>query len=122
MSFFSGTGAVTLPLKMPVCPTDVCFTSSVFQSQGPIVDRNCLVLVFLPDTISTVHPSANRVRILCMSPAKNGGKIIPTRTLHPRFGETVGRVSGVDWLFALDEIDPWVKTYVIFHGLHTVVP
>ena len=37
------------------------------------------------------------------------------RSLYPRFGETVGKVSGVDWLFGLDEADPWVKTYVVIH-------
>jgi hypothetical protein len=34
------------------------------------------------------------------------------RALYPRFGETAGKMSGVDWLFGLDETDPWVKTYV----------
>ena len=81
MSFFSGTGAATLPLKMPACPADISVTSSAFQSQGPIVDRNCLVSVFLPDAISIVHSSANRVRMLCISLAMNGGKIIPPRCI-----------------------------------------
>lgn len=40
---------------------------------------------------------------------------MPSRALRPQFGETAGRVSGVDWLFGLDEADPWVKTYVIAH-------
>ena len=60
------------------------------------MDRNCLVSVFIPDTISTVHPNTNRVRILCMSPAMNEDKVIPPRALYLRFGETVGKVSGVD--------------------------
>jgi len=43
----------------------------------------------------------------------NGGNVVSPRALYPQFGETVGKVSGVDWLFGLDETDPWVKTYVI---------
>ena len=45
----------------------------------------------------------------------NGGNVVSPRSLQPRFGETVGRVSGADWLFGLDEADPWVKTYVVIH-------
>ena len=51
----------------------------------------------------------------------NGGKAIPPRALYPRFGEIVGRVPGVDWLFALDATDPWVKTYVVLHNTYTTV-
>jgi len=50
----------------------------------------------------------------------NGGKIISPRVLYPRFGEAVGKVFGVDWLFGLDETDPWVKTYAFFHSPHTI--
>ena len=50
-----------------------------------------------------------------MFPAMNGGNVMSPRTLYPRFGEAAGKVSGVDWLFALDEADPWVKTYVVSH-------
>ncbi|KAF9648626.1 hypothetical protein BDM02DRAFT_3115077 [Thelephora ganbajun] len=51
----------------------------------------------------------------------NGGKVISPRALYPRFGEAVGKVFGVDWLFGLDETDPWVKTWransnVVFHA------
>ena len=45
----------------------------------------------------------------------NGGDTISPRALYPGFGEAVGKVSGVDWLFGLDEADPWVKTYVGVH-------
>ena len=43
----------------------------------------------------------------------NGGTVISPRALYPRFGVAVGEVSGVDWLFGLDESDPWVKMRVI---------
>ena len=49
----------------------------------------------------------------------NGGNVVSPRVLYPRFGETVGKVSRVDWLFGLDEEDPWVKTYVVVHRLRT---
>ena len=53
-----------------------------------------------------------------MFPAMNGGDVISPRVLYPRFGETTGKVSDVDWLFGLDEADPWVKTYVVvYHPL-----
>ena len=48
--------------------------------------------------------------------AMNGGDIVSPRALHLRFGEAVGKVSGVDWLFGLDEADPWVKTCVVVHN------
>jgi len=51
----------------------------------------------------------------------NGGKVILPRALYPRFGEAVGKVAGVDWLFALEETDPWVKTYVILHNTYATV-
>ena len=121
MSYFSGTGAATRPLRIPAILADLPFTFSVFQSQGPIVDRNRLVSVFLRDPISTFTPSPNRVRTLCMLPAMNGGKVILPRALYSRFGETVRRVPDVDWLFALDETDPWVKTYVVLHNTYTTV-
>jgi len=60
-----------------------------------------------------VQLSANQFRTLCILPAMNGGNIVSPRALYSQFGETVGKVSGVDWLFGLDETDPWVKTYVI---------
>ena len=50
----------------------------------------------------------------------NGGKVISPRALYSQFGETVGKVSGVDWLFGLDESDPWVKTYVLIHSPRTI--
>ena len=56
-----------------------------------------------------------------MFPAMNGGKMILPRALYPRFSEAVGKVPGVDWLFALDETDPCVKTYVILHNTYTTV-
>ena len=43
------------------------------------------------------------------------------RSLYPRFKETVGKVSGVDWLFGLDEADPWVKTYVVIYRPRTII-
>ena len=43
------------------------------------------------------------------------------RVLYPRFGETAGKASGVDWLFGLDEADPWVKTYVVVHCPRTTI-
>lgn len=48
-----------------------------------------------------------------MFPAMNGGTVVSPRALHVRFGEAVGKVPGVDWLFGLEESDPWVKTHVI---------
>jgi len=51
-----------------------------------------------------------------MFPAMNGGDVISPHALYPRFGETVGKVSGVDWLFGLDEADPWVKTCVVIYN------
>ena len=53
MSYFNGKGAVVRPPKAPVIPNNLLVTYSVFQSQGSILDRNCLVLVFLLDLIST---------------------------------------------------------------------
>ena len=47
----------------------------------------------------------------------NGGTVVSPRALYPQFGEAAGKVSGVDWLFGLDEMDPWVKTYVTIHRL-----
>ena len=44
-----------------------------------------------------------------------------SRALYPRFGETAGKVSGVDWLFGLDETDPWVKTYVAVSHSHAAI-
>ena len=57
--------------------------------------------------------SFNRVKNLHVSSAMNGGKVVSHRALCPRFGETVGKVSGVDWLFGLDDVDPWVRTCVV---------
>ena len=110
------------PLRIPAIPTDFPIISSVFQSQSPIVDRNRLVSVFLHDAIHLdVHPNGNRVHALCANvPAMNGGEVISPRALYQRFGETVGKVSGVDWLFGLDETDPWVKTYVFVHSPRTI--
>ena len=51
----------------------------------------------------------------------NGGNVVPPRALCLQFGETSGKVSGVDWLFGLDEVDPWVKTYVIHCPRTTIV-
>ena len=119
MSYFNGTGTVTRPLRILGVPADLPVTSSMFQSQSSIVDRNPLVSVFLRDP--DVHPSANRVRTSHTFPAMNGGKVILPRALYPRFGETVGKVPGVDWLFALDETDPWVKTYVALHSPYTII-
>jgi len=53
MSYFNGTGAVTPPLRTPAILADLPFTTSVFQSQGLIVDRNRLVSVFLRDPTPT---------------------------------------------------------------------
>jgi hypothetical protein len=45
---------------------------------------------------------------------------VSPRALHSRFNEAVGEISGVDWLFGLDEADPWVKTQAFILSTHRV--